>query len=296
MPNQTVSSDREYVRARQIKRLQHKTNICEVVYQTSPPLSLTKDDLRRAKFDSTYYNDNFKFLISTTWKAGTTNWREAMRKLCQKTTVSRTKSKQKTCDDRGITFGRLNSTDFNSRIKRYLKVIFVRNPLSRLLSAYRDKIIEIKIGYYHEKAKEIVKLYRKNATKEDIEVGNATFLEFVKYVVENGQDLDPHWYPVFNRLKPCLVPYDFVGKMETMEMDSEYLFQILHVNNVILLDKVYSHGTSGNVELLRKYYETLTSEIFRELVKLYEADFRVFGYRVPNNQTDFVSIEDLSGL
>ena len=280
-----------------MKRLQHKTNVCKVVYQTSPPSSLTKDNLQGAKFDTTYHNDDFKFLVSTTWKAGTTNWREAMRKLCRKTTLSRTNnSQQKSCDDKSITFGRLNTTDFNSKIKRYLKVIFVRNPLSRLLSAYRDKIIEIKTGYYHEKAKEIVKLYRKNVTENDIEAGNATFLEFVKYVVENRQDLDPHWYPVFNRLKPCLVPYDFIGKMESMEMVSEYLFQILRVDNMELLRKAYSHGTSGNVELLQKYYETLTSDIFKKVVNLYEADFRVFGYRVPQNQTDFLTVDDMAGV
>ena len=188
----------------------------------------------------------------------------------------------------------LNTTDFNSKINRYYKAIFVRNPLSRFVSAYRDKIQNTETIAYRDKAKKIVKLYRANATEEEIESGNATFAEFTRYVVEHREDRDPHWHPAVNRLKSCLIPYDFIGKMETIETDSQYLLKKLQIEDLVSFPTADSQ--SGDVGMLSGYYRMLTAEMFKKLVHLYEADFKVFGYYKPQNQTDFRSQEDLKGI
>ena len=217
-----------------------------------------------------------------------------MRYLYQSTSLISVKSYISNND---FTFAMLNTTDFNSKINRYHKAIFVRNPLSRFVSAYRDKIQNTKANAYRDKAKKIVKLYRTNATEEDIESGNATFLEFTRYVLEHQEDKDPYWYPVVKRLKPCLIPYDYIGKMETIETDSKHLFKNLQIEDLVYFPLADSQsGDVGMLSMLSGYYRTLTAEMFEKLIQLYESDFKVFGYYVPENQTDFRSQEDLIGI
>ncbi|XP_072014742.1 carbohydrate sulfotransferase 14-like [Amphiura filiformis] len=282
---------------RQRKRIKYKNAICLEVYQTMPPSPLTKENLqidKGANFETTYYNAEFNFFISTSWKVGSTNWLNAMRRLHDKTTSQ----KSNHTDVVIPILGNLNSYEFNARIEYYFKAIFVRNPLARLISAYRDKLVENKNRIvYRDLASNIVKLYRKGATVEEIESGNVTFPEFAQFVVDTyPKKIDPHWYPVVDRLKPCLIPYDFIGKMETIDTDSDYLFRKLKVDKLISLGTSYSHGRSGQIDLIRKYYEKLTVELFDKVLTMYEADFEVFGYRIPRNQTDFTTEEDLIGV
>ncbi|XP_072038176.1 carbohydrate sulfotransferase 14-like [Amphiura filiformis] len=280
---------------RQNKRLRHKDQTCQDVYQTTPPSSLTKEALpQNAKFDSTYFNDDFKFFISTSYNVAATTIRNALRDLYKNVTLHRTK--QVIFHDRDFTLNSLNNDDFDARMDVFFKAIFVRNPLSRLLSAYRRKILNTDQTYYQQKAREIVQMYRKNIQKDNnMDPDKPSFLEFVQYVVEKD-NLNPNWSPVVPRLQSCYIPYDFIGKLETIDTDSEDLLKTLGIDKLISFEPATFAISSGDVKLIRSNYDTLTTEVFKQVLNIYQADFRVFGYRVPLNQTDINSQEDLVGV
>ena len=106
----------------------------------------------------------------------------------------------------------------------------VRDPFLRLVSAYQDKLASLAeggIGGLPSLASEIRK-YLDITDKEPI-----SFQQLLEYIagVADGP-MDKH-IDTFNRLcRPCEVKYDFIGKMETLLHDAEYLFRnILQTNH-----------------------------------------------------------------
>lgn len=68
-----------------------------------------------------------------------------------------------------------------------------------------------------------------------------TFQEFVKYLIDShkqGHPMDMHWTPITQFCTPCMVPFDVIAKMETL--------QVFYFNFVFLvfLKKNISGGSS----------------------------------------------------
>lgn len=81
-----------------------------------------------------------------------------------------------------------------------------------------------------------------------------------------------------------LLRYDFVGHQETLQDDAEQLLWILNLENDIKFPPSNGNLTSPNSVL--DWYGTVPLEARRELYKLYEADFSLFGYSKPNALLD----------
>jgi hypothetical protein len=70
------------------------------------------------------------------------------------------------------------------RLKNYTKVIFVRDPLERLLSAYRSKFVNTR-EFDQIYGARIISNFRQNYTKiQNTNSSTVTFLEFVKFVID----------------------------------------------------------------------------------------------------------------
>ncbi|XP_050475922.1 carbohydrate sulfotransferase 11 isoform X2 [Bombus huntii] len=173
----------------------------------------------------------------------------------------------------------------------YDKLIVVRHPLERLLSAYRNKL-EAK----HEKSsryfqtrfgKKIIRRYRQNATVESLRNGDdVTFREFVQFVTDDSSNetRNEHWKPIYELCHPCLVNYNLVSKYESLVEDATEVLERMGVESVNFPTKpVNSEPTAKKLE---KYYSTLTYKQLRKLADLYKLDLRLFDY----------SLEDVLGF
>ena len=81
---------------------------------------------------------------------------------------------------------------------------------------------------------------------------------------------------------PCMIKYDFIGKIETVADDSKKVLRALNedeslypINNT----DIYKEHTS---ELLRKYFSQFTRETLNELYEIYKYDYEAFGYKKPD--------------
>jgi dermatan 4-sulfotransferase 1 len=143
------------------------------------------------------------------------------------------------------------------RGRAYFRFAFFRDPIDRLMSAYRDKIIADPT--YKDKFNSyIISRYRQsnhsflpsneappNSRKSSVQISidsspesfaatsstsDATFAEFVQYILDQrsmGAILDRHWRPQYELCNPCVVNYDFIGHQETLHPDAEYVLDIL---------------------------------------------------------------------
>ena len=130
-----------------------------------------------------FYNDTFKFAVCLPTKTGCTNWQRglvSLVKMGEKSPEELTQGEVYYDLDRFPKIGMTAERNIRGSDQGYLTMINVRHPLSRLLSAWRDKfrkghpwmkIIEPKFGEVLEK------LERKNMTNETYAYSFEAFLE-----------------------------------------------------------------------------------------------------------------------
>ncbi|XP_014485289.1 PREDICTED: carbohydrate sulfotransferase 11-like [Dinoponera quadriceps] len=192
------------------------------------------------------------------------------------------------------TFQRLSNytlPEIEKKLAMYDKLIVVRHPLERLLSAYRNKLEakhEKSARYFQSRfGKKIIKKYRPNATEQSLKNGDdVTFHEFVDFITDNSENgtRNEHWRPIYELCQPCVVNYNLVSKYESLVEDATEVLERIGVTSVSFPGRPpSSEPTSRKLE---RYYSTLSYKQLRKLADLYKLDLRLFDY----------SLEDVLGF
>ena len=115
--------------------------------------------------------------------------------------------------------------------------LFARNPFSRLLSAFVDKLVAPNPYYWKEFGSKAIRLFRDGDQVNSNSYGqDVTFQEFVKYVTwkeVNNTNTDPHLVSIFSRCKPCEINYTYIGTMETFQDDVYFILKESGMNDTL---------------------------------------------------------------
>ncbi|XP_033322842.1 carbohydrate sulfotransferase 11 [Megalopta genalis] len=177
------------------------------------------------------------------------------------------------------------------------KLLVVRHPFERLLSAYRDKLENSVAGrehgtlhFYRKYGGKIVQKYReKNFTRPrddqvirqyGVPAPNGiepTFREFVEYLIHT--DLasygDDHWMPYYLFCTPCLVDYEIIAKVETLRRDQIYA---IHKFGLQKLIKPRWRHSGGHLNASKVYFSQLSPNMVEKLYEKFKLDFDLFDY------------------
>ncbi|XP_015215560.1 carbohydrate sulfotransferase 12 [Lepisosteus oculatus] len=186
-------------------------------------------------------------------------------------------------------YGKFSRHLMKIKLKKYTKFLFVRDPFVRLISAYRNKFLQENEDFYKRFAVVMLKKYS-NYTDPPASVVKAfaagirpSFSNFIQYLLdpqtEQEMPFNEHWRQVYRLCHPCQINYDFVGKLETLEDDAEHLLRILRVDNIVQFPPGYRNRTASSWE--EEWFASIPYKWRRELYRLYEADFTLFGYSKP---------------
>ncbi|KAI3360094.1 hypothetical protein L3Q82_014407 [Scortum barcoo] len=177
------------------------------------------------------------------------------------------------------------------KLKKYTKFLFVRDPFVRLISAYRNKFELRNEDFYRRFAQVMLRRYANQPTPpasvdEAFDVGiHPSFSHFIQYLLdpqtEKEAPFNEHWRQVYRLCHPCQIQYDFVGHLETVEEDAEHLLRQLRVDNVVEFPTTHRNLTASSWEA--DWFSTVPVKARQELYKLYEPDFRLFGYDRPDS-------------
>ncbi|XP_025043331.1 carbohydrate sulfotransferase 9-like [Pelodiscus sinensis] len=240
-----------------------------------------------------FVEHNHKFIYCEVPKVGCTNWKKIILLL----TMNLSREINEVHDDlihKTSLIKRLSSysSDYQEKLlTSYTKVMFTRDPLERLISAYRDKLLHSEPYYSITVANEIKAMFRKNKNSTE----RVTFQEFVNFILtQNQEKLDIHWRPMFLLCDPCDIHYDIMGKFETVVQDSERVLrnigapEDMHYPNF----KKYSSEKRTSDDITLAYLRKLSSEQIQKIKEMYKMDFALFNYpydlQMNLNETDTV--------
>ncbi|KAJ8277096.1 hypothetical protein GJAV_G00071430 [Gymnothorax javanicus] len=224
-------------------------------------------------------NDKHRFLYCYVPKVACSNWKRVLKVMSGALENINVKLKMDHKNDL-LFLADLKPEEIRYRLKHYFKFLFVRDPMERLLSAYRNKFGEIE-AYQRKYGAEIVRRYRKNpgkATGDDV-----TFVEFVRYLLdEDVERMNEHWMPVYNLCQPCAVTYDFIGSYERLQEDARYVLQRVEAPPTLQFPERQSWYNPVTPQTLQYYLCSLPPRLLSELLPKYILDFTLFGYSLPN--------------
>ena len=165
----------------------------------------------------------------------------------------------------------------NVRLQTYFKFLFVRDPLKRLLSAYKNKFIGSNPGVSSFARMHIIMEYR----PKDLNKNNnwVSFPEFIQYFSED-RARNQHWRQYEKLCHPCAVNYSFIGHLETLEDDAHLLLKMAGIDDRVSFPPV--HKSTSSSEIL-DYYSQVPIEYITRLGELYRSDFEMFGYDFPGD-------------
>ncbi|KAM5171817.1 carbohydrate sulfotransferase 9-like [Mantella aurantiaca] len=235
-----------------------------------------------------YVEHNHKLIYCEVPKVGCSNWKRIILLLSDISGLSASDLKHYEVHHSPL-LRKLSSYSKDKQKKllaNYTKVMFVRNPLERVVSAYRDKFLHDDDVYY---SKIVANIIRKRLGIDVNSTNNITFQEFVNFIiVENPRYRDIHWKPIFQLCDPCKIPYDIIGKFESMNADADFVLETIgapkHLKYPTL--KHHSNDSRTNEEITKQYLETLPPKWYRKLLEVYSIDFSMFEYSYYNNSND----------
>jgi len=193
-------------------------------------------------------------------------------------------------------------------------LLIVRHPFDRLVSAFRDKLEQChgdpknctltSNWYYKQYGSKIVAQYRKEAIRkfgnDFFAEGNnfgapypvnrswrddhyPCFWEFVQYLLKTSStSYDEHWKPASLYCGVCSesIEYENILHFENIETEESFFAKTLNAEKMIhpRWENNNSGGGVSKEEILTKYFDTLSDAEIMSLYKIYESDFRNFGY------------------
>ena len=169
----------------------------------------------------------------------------------------------------------------------YYKAMFVREPFERLAATYKD---QQKYVYFR-------KMFRpeiKNVEESKKGTSKITFAKFVRDdLLRNNKttlETNQHWRS-YEQICPCEVKYDFIGHFENLAEEAPQLLRIIGVDDYVTFP---DYHPSKSQPYMLEYYSQLTKDEISRLGKIFELDFKLFGYDFPGPLKDLLQNKTLA--
>ncbi|XP_070179068.1 carbohydrate sulfotransferase 8-like [Littorina saxatilis] len=113
------------------------------------------------------------------------------------------------------------------------RFMFVREPYSRLWSAYVDKFLLP--DFWVSNGPSIMKRKkRRRWMKNKVCANNISFAEFADFVAASDPwKMNSHWKPVFLQCSPCLYRPHLIGKLETFSRDAREVLAVMNASWIL---------------------------------------------------------------
>ena len=163
------------------------------------------------------------------------------------------------------------------------RAVFVRNPWTRVLSAYRSKLEGLRPSQVSDSPRRrYLKTVLSHLRKDDAPI---SFDEFIGYLEATPpEQMNEHWQPQSQIAGLGYVRYDFIGQFEQLERDVENIVARCGLPQFYCGEiKTVPPTHSSRSEQIRHYY---TPELIERVGRIYAEDVRQLGYSWPDKIDD----------
>ena len=162
------------------------------------------------------------------------------------------------------------------RLQNYFKFMFVREPLDRLVSAYRSKFHK-DVDFQQQYGRQIIRTYRDEVTKDN-KGEDVTLKEFLQYYLDSDPEkMNEHWKSYESLCQPCHIRYNFIGQFEHLKDETAYLLDQLDLSEQVYFPYKQSHYEDTKEDL----WNQIPSDLRVEVEKTLQRDRELFQYTVP---------------
>lgn len=168
--------------------------------------------------------------------------------------------------------------------------MFIRNPIERLVSAYRNKIEHPNSENPSERTiwdnirAGILDIHRNKGDVNNMtDPPYPTFSEFVRFLgASDPADMNEHYKPMTALCQPCSVQYNYIGNFATLRRDANRILHHLHINTSWFWDRG-KHFSNPTYNYVDKYYSQLATEDIQIIEKVLLADdTQLYNYLFPS--------------
>ncbi|XP_072041084.1 carbohydrate sulfotransferase 14-like [Amphiura filiformis] len=250
-------------------------------------------------------NDKYKILLHYIPKVSCSTWKDIFKDLFIKTRDNETEKLFHGGIRVALRFTPISGKEKIRKLKTYKKVLFVREPFHRALSAFLSKFHPLNSSHVQglwETAygNQIASMYRPGhkprmipeVDPSDPENGTVynfldiKFSEFLQYLTDideqNGGETpinltNDHWLQMNRISNACVMKYDFIGYYENLAIEGPYVLRWLGVDHLVQFPDV--HVSRAHQSLLNEYRK-IPLELLQRLWKFYQVDYEMFGYSI----------------
>ena len=254
----------------QQERTLHLANACRTLRQTQTKhfMDNSSANLYDEMPSKLTYSDRFKLIGCKLPKVGSTNIRRLMYVL-DHLSITNDVNPSHNIGEAGLwhiipkDLNHSQMTELKWKLSTYTKFIFIRDPIERLVSAYRDSKPEGLFKSQH----------------------NVSFNEWLVKVVLNStkSGMNRHVTPYNKWCQPCSTKYDFVGELNNFDDDMNAILEHVGARDLVILPKRelthYTEAKSNDV--VEAFTTNIPKHLLEQIYEKYYMDYFLFGFPRP---------------
>ena len=154
--------------------------------------------------------------------------------------------------------------------------------MQRLVTVFVNKFINTPkddiVNFRYKWARHMMKL-TKHKNKAHPRGKALHFLEFMQYLtIDKSSTFQEHWKPIYLLCHPCIINYDYIGKLETLEEDSNNILKNIEAPNNIKFPLADESTRDSKNNVFFSLMNKIDAELQEKVEKVYSTDFELFGY------------------
>lgn len=270
-----------------LEQVRRKQRVKEVCKQHTTSAGLARESSLKDVYSHLLVDDKHKVLYCYIPKAACTSWRSMLLTLTGHFDPSHPEVFRQCVHDHDFTskhglktLSMFTPNDVKQRLITYTKFMAVRDPIKRLLSAFQNKFRQFDAGalpFHDNFGKLMIERYRDNPSNESLRTGeNVTLSEFFRFVTDAnipwGKRAESHWMPFQNLCHPCLIDYDYIATVETLEEDSNFILDRVFHTDFRLQSLQATERTDTRL------LDSIPADILNEVYRHFDVDYKMFGY------------------
>ena len=257
--------------------------------------SLTEQELKAL---TTYWlvDERNKVMACLTFKTGSTTWNTILCLNSLPGNITTTNSHYITClKNNGVVSLGGSSSHYSKeqiieRITSYYKILTVRHPFDRLVSAWLSKFRNRKTEW--QVAKTLLDTIKKTSTRQSLKgVNRVFFQDLIAYIMMRGSN--GHWDgPYAKRCHPCEIHPNAIVKTETYSRDIPHIVEMRLRGRGAdeYKNKESKVAWSHHFTKILTEFENITDTQLDFLAEKYKLDFKQFGYTFQRNRNGSLEV------